>query len=222
MIFGDALQPSDDLDATRWLDETCTGDFGTVGCLVPSHFESTVRVHPPQEGERWRENYQALFAAVAEVGARHTSTPDHAYVGLWEGYGWEGGMTLRYVPPTKNPIERAKQMAEQRRLRLESERQAAEMRAKLERLPAFRRPSRRYFLLSGTVADVTRLREPTHDRWHEPDLWWPADQAWSVASDVDFWSLYVGGTQALVDDLRATVPTLVEDVALTDGFEIED
>lgn len=216
------LQPTDDLAATRWLDETCTGEFGTVGCLVPSHFDAVARVHPPEQGERWDGRYRRLFATVAEVAVRHTTTPDHAYFGLWDGYGLEGGSMNVYYQPTKDPVALARQAAERRRMRLESARQQTEMRAQLDQLPAFTRPNRRYYLLRGAVAGVTELREPTHDPWHEPDLWWPADQAWSIASDVDFWSLYVGGTEAFVDDLRAAATTVVEDVALTDRFEIED
>ena len=30
----------------------------------------------------------------------------------------------------------------------------------------------------------------------EPNLWWPADRAWRVASDIDLPSTYLGGTRA--------------------------
>jgi hypothetical protein len=46
---------------------------------------------------------------------------------------------------------------------------------------------------------VTELRHPDGDGWRNPDLFWPQDQGWFVATDVDFWSLYIGGSTGFVD-----------------------
>ena len=35
------------------------------------------------------------------------------------------------------------------------------------------------------------------------NLWWPADRAWCVATEIDFAWTYVGGTRAVVDALLA-------------------
>ena len=34
-----------------------------------------------------------------------------------------------------------------------------------------------------------------------PDLWWPEDGAWCVASETDFTWTYVGGSRSLIDAL---------------------
>lgn len=34
-----------------------------------------------------------------------------------------------------------------------------------------------------------------------PTLWWPQDHAWCVASEIDLRSTYVGGSQALADQV---------------------
>jgi hypothetical protein len=53
-------------------------------------------------------------------------------------------------------------------------------------------------------------------------LFWPDDRRWFVATDVDFWSLYVGGDNDLVADLVASVTTHTEAVTLSYQLEIEE
>jgi hypothetical protein len=35
-------------------------------------------------------------------------------------------------------------------------------------------------------------------------MWWPADRAWFVATEVDGFSSYVGGTQGAIDSVLAS------------------
>ena len=44
-------------------------------------------------------------------------------------------------------------------------------------------------------------------------MWWPADRAWFIATEVDGFSSYVGGSQAAIDDVLAA-PAL-EAIAVT-------
>lgn len=41
------------------------------------------------------------------------------------------------------------------------------------------------------------------DWWipQSPNIFWPTDRAWCVASEIDFDSTLVGGSQALIEDL---------------------
>ena len=58
-------------------------------------------------------------------------------------------------------------------------------------------------LVRGTVADVVRNLAPEpHEQ--SANLWWPADQAWCVVTDIDLMSTYVGGSTACISDLLAT------------------
>jgi hypothetical protein len=52
--------------------------------------------------------------------------------------------------------------------------------------------------------------------FQSPNLWWPADRVWCVASDIDLPSTYLGGTRALVeevpgDDRLEAVPARLTD-----------
>ena len=58
-------------------------------------------------------------------------------------------------------------------------------------------------LVRGTVADAVRNLAPEpHEQ--SANLWWPADRAWCVVTDLDLTSTYVGGTAACIADVLAT------------------
>lgn len=57
-------------------------------------------------------------------------------------------------------------------------------------------------LLRGSVTDAVRNLAPEP---HEQgaNLWWPADQAWCVVTDIDLTSTYVGGSAGCIGELVA-------------------
>lgn len=55
---------------------------------------------------------------------------------------------------------------------------------------------RRYYLYAGQLGEVMQLSLP-------PSVWWPADHAWCLASDVDLAWTYIGGPAGLADQLLA-------------------
>jgi hypothetical protein len=68
-------------------------------------------------------------------------------------------------------------------------------------------PKRSYLLYSGTIERVLESPDPVFDL--SPNLWWPEDRAWFVATEIDFDSTFVGGDDrliaALVTDERLEV-----------------
>jgi hypothetical protein len=57
-------------------------------------------------------------------------------------------------------------------------------------------------LVRGSVTDAARNLAPEpHEQ--SANLWWPADHAWCVITDIDLTSTYVGGTRACVAELLA-------------------
>jgi len=65
---------------------------------------------------------------------------------------------------------------------------------------------REYRLLRGPVelAATNLAPEPAEQ---SANIWWPADHAWCVVTDIDLMSTYVGGTTACIESLLA-VPDL--------------
>jgi len=64
-----------------------------------------------------------------------------------------------------------------------------------------RTPHRAYHLLTGPVAAACVL--PTPVEWRCASLWWPADQAWLVATEIDGYLTYVGAAQAAIEAVLA-------------------
>ncbi len=72
-------------------------------------------------------------------------------------------------------------------------------------------PSRSSAWISLGGREVTDADLPTlADQWRasgalrSPNLWWPEDHAWAVASEIDFDSTVVGGSRELVQELLTT------------------
>ncbi len=118
-----------------------------------------------------------LIQALAAVLARHTATPGRCWFAIWDGYA---GTRDGY----------------------------AGTRAEILSAPRFHVPARDYHLLVGPVAaaeesalDVPALDVPVHQ---SPNLWWPDDRAWFVATEIDLDSTYVGCTDACCEAILET------------------
>ncbi|MEO9007921.1 MAG: hypothetical protein ABI401_12490 [Candidatus Dormibacter sp.] len=55
-------------------------------------------------------------------------------------------------------------------------------------------PARDYLLFNGSIAQTLGWQDG-------PNLWWPEDRAWCVASEIDFSYTYVGGSKELVEEI---------------------
>jgi hypothetical protein len=122
--------------------------------------------------------------ALVRILAHHTSTSDHCWFCIWNGYGWSGrsramltaiGEPSPPPEPVPDPIP-------------------AHVRAG----PTVQLPEREYYLYSGPI-DGALAFVPSERQ--TPNLFWPADCAWCVASEIDLSWSYVGGSEALIEDL---------------------
>lgn len=224
MIFGDSVASAVTVEPAEWIAGACRGGWWTVGALVPNHYPLLLRVQAPDPSvEDWWSAYREVFEIIASIGERHTSSPDRAWFAVWEGHGFDSFTShIAWPGPLDDAARRALER-ERSRLRDEDERRKAAIRAALSQLPRFDLPARTYYLLAGPVAAATRLQDPGSLReWLNPDLFWPDDREWFVATDVDFWSLYVGGDHDFITELARNVPTLTEIVTLDRQLETED
>ncbi len=68
-------------------------------------------------------------------------------------------------------------------------------------------PYRSYHLFGGPLQDATQLGYWVNaDCLHpqSPNLMWPNDHAWCLATEIDFDTTLVGGSQDLVADITAS------------------
>ncbi len=224
MIFGDHVEAPSSAEPAEWISGTCRGPWGTVGAIVPNRYSLILRVHGPQPtAENWWAAYRDVFATVASIGERHTSTPTWAWFAVWEGHGFDARRThVAWRGPLDGAAREALEQ-ERSRLRKEDDQTTAGIQAGLREVPRFALPHRAYYLLTGPVAAASLVHDPgTMGDWRRPDLFWPDDRTWFVATDVDFWSLYIGGDHDFISELASHVPTPSEIVRLDDQLEAED
>jgi hypothetical protein len=69
--------------------------------------------------------------------------------------------------------------------------------------PTLELPHRRYHVFAGPVEGARASFTSWPFGHQSANLWWPADRAWFVATEIDFAWTYVGGTRACIDALLA-------------------
>lgn len=132
-----------------------------------------------------------LLAALTEH-LHSTTTPDDVVVGVWDGWGSAHDYSLAFA-------------------------------AAIHHGPVLEYPLRRFVLLQSSLGDLAHpdwaatagfgwLRD---GGWPMPQLIWPEDHAWVVASEIDWDSTIVGGTRAVVDAVVAD--TRFEAFAIEEG-----
>lgn len=218
VIFGPAVTPAPTTEVADWIAGLLRRG-GSVGSLVPTVYEAYLEVEPPAAGDAddWWPSYRELFGVIAAIGATRTTTPDRCWYAIWEGHGFGTGALGFFSVPGVERDRRAEDA-----IRAEFEERNAATRAALAELPRFAVPSRTYFLLGGDVAAATELQWAGEtDQWFRPDLWWPDDRSWFVATDVDFWCLYVGGPASLIAELAEALPTVSRVVSADAALDCE-
>lgn len=66
-------------------------------------------------------------------------------------------------------------------------------------------PGRDFYLFEGEIEEV--VTEWNGIGGELPSMWWPSDRAWCVATEIDFDSTYVGGSERCISEL-ITSPSL--------------
>lgn len=146
--------------------------------------------------------------ALASVLSRHTATPDACWFCLWEGYGYlSPGGTAAFTQVAVSgprPLRWLRLRAARRRLRWRRMKPPRPHQARVDL------PNRGYLLFTGSVRQAAG--------WEDgPNLWWPDDRAWCVASEIDFGYTYVGGSRALIKEVIANPELEALPAELDDG-----
>lgn len=146
-------------------------------------------VEDPPLGDLEPSTLRALVDALQP----HTPVTD-CWFATWQGWGdFYGGtlVTASLGGGLDEPIRRA----------------PAELPLDVAHAATFTTPGRDYFLFAGPLADVTRFGSWHTADWfrpRSPNLFWPDDRSWCVASEIDFDSTLVGGSAALIADIAAS------------------
>jgi hypothetical protein len=161
---------------------------GPFGSSRPSPFG----IDRPDNGKLPAHLLSVLCAGLAE----HTSTADSCWFCLWDGYGWmrdspdvsaigftrsddtPAGAGAVFIPPGPPP--------------------------EVPQGPKVTLPHRDYFLFNGPLDAAGELGCTTpwgSFRPQSPNLFWPQDHAWCVATEIDLFCTFVAGPEKLAETL---------------------
>ena len=172
-------------------------------------FDDGWRVHQTQEGYFDLD----LLAALTEHLARATTTPEDLVAGIWNGWGeLNGGSAVLYLEDGRGPMAWLRRRQGQREAaRQQEEIPGAEIREAAVRGPYLEWPARQMILLATSITELAdpiwpaRTGIGVHPGLSDisPQLLWPGDQSWVVASEIDWDSTIVAGSRSLVDAVLA-------------------
>ncbi len=160
------------------------------------------------EGELDARQLRTLCAVLRD----HTSTPDACYHALWNGFGgWVGGSSVMMavsrpwwgrLVPWRLPLRSVKAYVDTGVV--PGAEPPPHLPVDVTDGPVVRHPlGREYFLFSGPVeAAQDFVMDHPADRL-TPQLFWPTDHTWCVATEIDFDSTLVGGSHDLIDTIIA-------------------
>ena len=146
------------------------------------------------------------LAALCDVLARHTATPAACWFGIWDGNGWlhpDSGIVMTFTSDAA--AEDRDGIARPLLTEPGSHVTGLTWDAPAQAVPLFELPWREYRLLSGPLDAALEVGSVLNGVFfpESPNLIWPDDRAWCVATEVDLASTYIAGPQALADDLLA-------------------
>lgn len=155
-----------------------------------------------------------LLAGLTEHLMRASSTPQDLLAGIWNGWGelTGSGSVLYAIEGSRLRAWLTRRQALREAERQQQESLRPEIRAAAEHGPHLEWPGRE-MILCATSCD--EMRDPS---WAEgaglgihpdfppsisPQLLWPVDHSWVVASEIDWDSTIVAGSRSLVDAVLA-------------------
>lgn len=159
-------------------------------------------VGPPEEGQLDTD----LLAALTVHLARSTTTPTDLVAAVWEGWGDLGAgssaASFGFGEPTAADIA-----AQQQRALVELRHRRRMIADALEG-PRFAWPGRGFHLMTASLDTFARPDwldtvsiEDHPAPGHTPQMLWPEDHAWVLATEIDWDATIVAGSRTLVADI---------------------
>jgi hypothetical protein len=221
------IEWSSDVGQAAWWIDVLHPFARDVGSVVPDSFAAYARVFHPAGSERWSDiaartgrvvhtemQYDPIastddggdlwlherplegtlnggaLTGLAELLAQHTSTPQRCWFAIWDGYGQlHGGAATVRTMLVREPGSDSERVVRSRAKPL--------LAPKTLDGPRINAPGRDYFLASGALEDISDFFVQVGRQ--SPNVWWPADRAWIVATEIDFCWTYVAGDRAAID-----------------------
>jgi hypothetical protein len=195
------------LDATDWLRTSLTTFGRNVSSFLPGDFPAYARVYHPFETNRgfstWRE--QLAIAGGEVLDPREAE--DFAYHGVGNAQARHGTLALPIIEALLAHLTPATTTTDECYFAIWEGFDVSAVPPSL--MPKLELPGRAYHIFTGplraalTSFDIMQFHYPPLTRHMSANLWWPADHAWCIATEIDFAWTYVGASRACIDAVLA-------------------
>jgi hypothetical protein len=194
-----------ELAATAWLRQSLTTFAAGVASFLPGDLPAYARVyHPfdlgggsPDAATSWRE----LAARAGRELADPVDAADFALYGAAQAQAPIGTLPLRVIDALVAHLEPATATPEACYFAVWEGFGDSLVPPTLT--PKLELPHRAYHVFAGPLAAARTSYAAVPWSHRSANLWWPADRAWCVATEIDFGWTYVGGPRACIDALLA-------------------
>ncbi|WP_433181862.1 hypothetical protein [Actinoallomurus sp. CA-150999] len=191
------LRSLTDVSPAAWIEEG-TGDFDSgVHALLPGGFEAYARLpHPTESADgrmlRWSEVAERSGSV---VGSRTRFTD---IAGPEDEEPWAGSFPAALLPVLCEILAAHTTTPQECYFGLWDGWGWLDADG-----PKIHLPGRDYLLFAGPLDAATEMGDRGDGYFfpQSPNLFWPRDRAWCVATDVDLDATYVGGSARLAEDL---------------------
>jgi hypothetical protein len=219
------FQPANNTSSASWLTKRLKGSLDHVVSVVPKGFDAYVRIYHPawlhMEGSRtslsWKDVAQASGRATHREMQWHGIANGHPLLdsqGFPLAYEGEGTPSESFKLPAMGTLP--PELITPLRHILVKHTDAKKywfavwegfgyLTDVARSAPVFEIPARRFHLFYAPLEALEQsFSAPpfNDDVFHQTaNLWWPDDQAWCVATEIDFMSTYVGATEEAAEEI---------------------
>jgi hypothetical protein len=203
----DSVGVPESAEAAQWLIERLVTFAKSVMSIVPAGLDAYARIlHPAGQGDRvvsWAEVAESTGCTphremqwAVLVGAEYYQ-PGPA--DCWDGEPRRGTLPAEVARPLVATLGQQTEHAQECWFAVWEG--WGDLSPEIMRAPTFELPGRRYHLLTGPIEAAI---EPQPGSQQSASIWWPADHAWCVSTEVDLMSTYVGGSSPCIDEIVAS------------------
>jgi hypothetical protein len=192
------LTPLAVLDAADWLCASLTTFATSVASILPGHFPAYARVYNPFGDVRDPGGVVSWSSLAAQAGRDLTdpaAAADFALGGVSSAQARTGTATLSVISALVEHLRPATTTPEECYFALWEGYSIFPPAL----VPKLELPNRAYYIYIGPLEAALSSFDPFPFSQRSANLWWPADQAWCVATEVDFAWTYVGGPRSCID-----------------------
>lgn len=223
MIDKAQLEIETDVSAGDWIRDSLapwvpfSEDPVTIGIVIPKGFESYVLVRHIGSGDTHGSLGNETLTTLLDTLSKFTMTPEVCFHALWEGQGWMHPGSISIFKPLKYPklhrffrpvdFRIRWRLARRKRIRGQTQDlghlQSHTLPEGIMEAERFNLPNRGYLLMRGPLVEAKNIGWIFSESFHSqsPNILWPQDRQWILATEIDFNITLIGGSEALISSI---------------------